>query len=110
MQVFGCVEVPHFSVLRHRSGTFKNTRHKVDEQDDSGAVRQVPGLVVSRIVKNNALADLPASCFAPDSRGAITLGNLQRQMAAQQAATRAAMGLNATVRLRKAKSGGRMAW
>jgi hypothetical protein len=32
------------------SGTFDVTGHEVDQQDNAGAVRQVPGLVISRIV------------------------------------------------------------
>jgi len=66
--------------------------------------------MISRIVKDNALSDLPASCFGSDPQSAITLGHYQRQMAAQQAAAKAAMGLNATVRLQKGKSGGCVAW
>lgn len=81
------------------SVAFEIAGHEIDQQDNAGAIRQVPGLMISRIVKDNTLADLPASCFGPDPEGAITLGHHQRQMAAQQSATRAAMGPNAAMRL-----------
>ena len=72
-------------MLRPGSGTFEITGLEIHQQDNAGAVRQVPGLMISRIVKDNTLADLPASGFGPDPQGAITLRHRSKALSQLEA-------------------------